>query len=146
MNFRASFCDPLKQYPTEFGNVEKDKIIEMFEKIPWAEHLEKMKTASKKEIYCSSPIFEVVNNDNENGLLICAIDGTEWYIYYARPRTKLVKKFFKQVEETETYITDAYGQTENDVRMCVKALIENDLQFLENKINLPNDYEKWRGY
>jgi hypothetical protein len=32
------------------------------------------------------------------------------------------------------YLTDITGQTESDVRDCLTALINNDLEFLERKI------------
>ena len=142
MNFRASLWDPLKDDPVDFEEVKKEKIVEMFEEISWLELLSRLKDAKKDDIF--SPIFEVTNEDNQHGLMICAIDGKEWYIYYSRP--KLVKKFFGLIEKTELHTTDAYGQTENDVRNCLKALIKNDLRFLENKINLPSDPRKWRGF
>ena len=130
--FRASFCDPLKPDVIEIGDVAEDKIIELFEKIPWQEYLAKMETAKATEIHYS-PSLEVENKENRNGLTISAIDGREWYIFYKRP--KLVKRFFGLTEKMDdNYLTEALGQTENDVRICLEALIRNDLQFLENKI------------
>jgi hypothetical protein len=132
MNFRASFCDPFKPDIIELGNVEKDKIMELFEKTPWSECLAKMKTVKDNEIYYS-PSLEIENKDNRNGLSVSAIDGREWYIFYKRP--KLVKRFFGLTEKMDdNYLTEIHGQTENDVKNCLEALIRNDLQFLENKI------------
>lgn len=132
MNFRASFCDPFKPDIIEMGEIEKNKIMELFNKIPWAEYLAKMETAKDSEIHFS-PSLEIENKDNKNGLSISAIDGTEWYIFYKRP--KLVKKFFGLTEKmNENYTTDVQGQTEKDVTECLEALIKNDFMFLENKI------------
>lgn len=132
MNFRASFCDPFKADIIEMGNIEKDKIMETFDKIPWTEYLEKMKTARQSEIHYS-PSLEIENKDNRNGLSVSAVDGREWYIFYKRP--KLVRRFFGLIEKMDNnYLTDIQGQTDNDVRNCLEALIRNDLQFLENKI------------
>ncbi len=132
MNFRASFCDPFKPDIIEKGKIEKNKIMETFNKIPWLEYLAKMKTPKEREIYYS-PSLEVENIDNKNGLSVSAIDDTEWYIFYKRP--KLVKRFFGLIEKMDNdYLTDIQGQTEKDVRNCLDALIRNDLQFLENKI------------
>lgn len=132
MNFRASFCDPFKPDIIEIGDIEKEKVIEIFNQVPWTEYLEKMKTANEKEIHYS-PSLEVENKDNKNGLSVSAIDGVEWYIFYKRP--KLVKRFFGLSEKLdENYLTDVQGQTEKDVRDCLDALIRNDLQYLENKI------------
>ena len=132
MNFRASFCDPFKPDIIELGDIEQDKIMENFEKIPWNELLEKMKTAKENEIHYS-PSLEVENKDNRNGLSVSAVDGTEWYIFFKRP--KLVKKWFGLVEKMdENHLTEVTGQTINDVRNCLNALINNDLKYLENHV------------
>ena len=132
MKFRASFCDPFKPDIIEFGNIEEDKIIEPFEKITWNKLLEDMKLKNEKEIYYS-PSLEVENMDNKNGLSVSAVDGKEWYIFYKRP--KLVKKFFGLTEKMNNdYLTDITGQTEKDVKECLIALINNDLEFLERKV------------
>jgi len=132
MNFRASFCDPFKKDIIEIGYISANEIIENFENIPWTEYLAKMKTAKQSEIYYS-PSLEIENKDNRNGLSVSALDGGEWYIFYKRP--KLVKRFFGLIENMDNnYLTDIQGQTENDVRNCLEALIKNDLKFLEDKI------------
>jgi hypothetical protein len=132
MNFRASFCDPFKKDIIELGVIEKDKIMESFEKIPWTKLLEEMKLKNENEIYYS-PSLEIENKDNKNGLSVSAVDGKEWYIFFKRP--KLVKKFFGLTEKMNNdYLTDITGQTESDVRDCLTALINNDLEFLERKI------------
>jgi len=132
MNFRASFCDPFKPDIIEIGYISKNEIMEKFEDIPWKEYLEKMKIAKQSEIHYS-PSLEIENKDNRNGLSVSALDGIEWYIFYKRP--KLVKKFFGLIEKMDNnYLTEIHGQTENDVRNCLEALIKNDLKFLEEKI------------
>jgi len=134
MNFRASFCDPFKPDIIEIGDIEKDKIMKLFEKTPWSDYLAKMDTAKKDEIYYS-PSLEIENKDNRNGLCISAIDNKEWCIFYKRPKLVKRRNFFKVTEEMDNdYTTDVWKQTENDVRDCLEALIKNDLQFLENKI------------
>lgn len=132
MNFRASFCDPFKSDIIEMGTIEKDKIMETFEKIPWNKLLDEMKTKKESEIHYS-PSLEIENKDNKNGLSVSAVDGKEWYIFFKRP--KMVKKFFGLSEKMNNdYLTDITGQTENDVKECLTALINNDLEFLERKI------------
>lgn len=132
MNFRASFCNPFKPDIIEMGDIEKDKIMETFETIKWNDFIEKMKTAEESEIYYS-PSLEIENKDNKNGLSISAIDGKEWYVFYKRP--KLIKKFFGLKEKMENdYLSDVTGQTINDVKECLQALINNDLDFLDAKI------------
>lgn len=132
MNFRASFCDPFKSDIIEIGDIEKDKVIELFNQVPWKEYLEKLKTANRSDIHYS-PSLEIENKENRNGLSVSAVDGVEWYIFFKRP--KLVKRFLGLGEKMdENYLTDIQGQTEKDVRDCLDALIRNDLQFLEDKI------------
>jgi len=132
MNFRASFCDPFKSEIIELGEIQKDKIMEHFDSIPWSELLEKMKAANQNDIHYS-PSLEVENKNNKNGLSVSAVDGTEWYIFFKRP--KLVKKFFGLSEKMDdNYLTDITGQNLEDVRKCLNALINNDLKFLEEKI------------
>lgn len=132
MEFRASFCDPFKKDIIELGAIDKDKIMAKFESIDWVDYLNRVETAGENEIYYS-PSLEIENKTNKNGLVVTAIDGAEWYIFFKRP--KMVKKFFGLYEKlNENYLTDVTGQTEQDVRNCLMALINNDLQFLENKI------------
>lgn len=132
MNFRASFCDPFKPKVIEIGNIEKGKIIETFEKIPWKDLLSKMESSKREEIYYS-PSLEIENKDNKNGIVISAVNGREWYIFFKRP--KLVKKLFGLIEKMdENYTTEIQGQTEKDALDCLNALINNDLEFLERKI------------
>ena len=132
MNFRASFCDPFKPDIIEMGDIEKDKIMETFEKIPWNKLLDEMKTKKESDIHYS-PSLEIENKDNKNGLSVSAVDGKEWYIFYKRP--KMVKKFFGLTEKMNNdYLTEITGQSENDVKECLTALINNDLEFLERKI------------
>lgn len=132
MNFRASFCDPFKPDIIEMGDIEKDKIMETFEKIPWNKLLDEMKTKKESDIHYS-PSLEIENKDNKNGLSVSAVDGKEWYIFFKRP--KMVKKFFGLTEKMNNdYLTEITGQSENDVKECLTALINNDLEFLERKI------------
>jgi len=132
MNFRASFCDPFKPKIIEIGNIEIDKIMDIFNKIPWSKYLAEMKTVKESEIFYS-PSLEIENKDTKNGLSVSPVDDIEWYIFFKRP--KLVKRFFGLSEKMdENYLTDIQGQSEKDVRDCLDALIRNDLTFLENKI------------
>lgn len=132
MNFRASFCDPFEPDITEIGEIEMDKIMQRFENIPWTQFLERMKNANENDIYYS-PSLEIENKTNKNGLSVSAIDETEWYIFFKRP--KLVKKFFGLSEKiNDNYLTHITGQNIDDVRKCLMALINNDLKYLEDKI------------
>ena len=106
--------------------------MQYFESIPWTQLLEKMKNANEKDIYYS-PSLEIENKTNKNGLSVSAVDGTEWYIFFKRP--KLVKKFFGLTEKMDdNYLTDITGQNIDDVRKFLSALIDNNLKYLEEKI------------
>jgi len=132
MKFRASFCDPFKSEIIELGYIEKDKIIEYFNNIPWSDFLERMKSANNDDIYYS-PSLEIENEENKNGLSVSAVDEKEWYIFFKRP--KMVIRFFGISKKMhEHYIDQLRGQNIADVKNCLNALINNDLEFLENKI------------
>jgi len=132
MSFRASFCDPFKSDIIELGEIRKDKIMEYFESIPWSDLLEKMKNTKEKNIHYS-PSLEIENKENKNGLSVSAVDGKEWYIFFKRP--KMVKRFFGLSEKMDDdYLSDMTGQNIDDVRQCLNALIDGDLNFLEEKI------------
>lgn len=134
MIFRASFCDPFKKDVIELGEFSKDKIMDLFEGIDWEDLLHRMDKAKENEIYYS-PSLEIENKDNRHGLCFSAINFTEWYIFYKRPKLRKKRKFFKVIEQVDTnYMTEIQNQTPNDVKECLKALITNNLAFLEEKI------------
>ena len=132
MNFKVLFCDPLNPEIIDMGDIPKDKIMETFEKIPWKDHLLKMKKSKDEDIHYS-PSLEIQNKENKNGIIVSAMNEKEWYIFFKRPMQfkflfGLIKKRYPE------FITDITGQTIDDVRECINALINNDLKFLENKI------------
>ena len=132
MNFRASFCDPFKKDCIEIGNISKDDILKKFEEIPWREYLTKMKNVPESEIFFS-PSLEIENSDSRNGLTISAIDNDEWYIFYKRP--KLVKTFFGlRTKMVDDYLSDIEVKNSYEAKKCLEALVENNLQFLEDRI------------
>jgi len=132
MNFSVSFCDPFNPKIVELGEIDADKIIETFDKIPWRDYLEKMINAEDREIHYS-PSLAVENKEQNCGLDISFIEENDWYIFFKRP--KRVKWLFGLISTMQkSYLTDITKQTEKDVRDCLQALIRNDLDFLENKI------------
>jgi hypothetical protein len=135
MNFRVSFCDPFQKDIIELGIIPKDRILDKFEKTPWTDILRQMTMVKEAEVYYS-PSLEIENTDNKHGLAISAVgnpDNFEFYIFYKRP--KKVKSFFGLIEKTnESYTTDKTGQTKHDVLNCLNALLNNDTEFLANKI------------
>ncbi|MHA7109014.1 hypothetical protein ACRTDU_02735 [Sunxiuqinia elliptica] len=128
--FQAIFYTPSKPGFMEFGTIDECQIIEAFEKIPWLEHLWEMHDRKDKD---DLPFFMVENRKNRNGVVVSAVDGKEWHILYVRP--KLVKRFLGLFEiKNNDYMTEVKGQSQEDVRMCLKALATNNLKFLDEKI------------
>lgn len=135
MNFRASFCTPFNPEIIELGDVSKENIINTFEKIPWSDYLEKMKTVKVEDIYYS-PSLEIENKDNKNGLAISAVgepDNYEFYVFYKRPKKVGIFLGFGQ-RINEKYTTDIMGQTKENVIDLLNALQRNDFDYLENHI------------
>lgn len=135
MNFRASFCDPLEPQIIELGDIRKEKIIEQFESINWADYLQKMLGAEEDKIHYS-PSLEIENKESLHGLSISAVgepNNYEFYIFYKRP--KKIKWLFGLKEKTRAdYISDKTGQSRQDVIDCLNALVKDDTEFLANKI------------
>lgn len=135
MNFRGSFCDPFKREIIELGDIQKDKILEHFENIPWTDLLGKMELAKESEIFYS-PSLEIENKDNKHGLTISAVgqpNKYEFYTFYKRP--KKIKILFGLKEKiSDDYMSDKTGQTKQDVIDCLNALLRNDTEYLANKI------------
>jgi len=135
MNFRASFCNPFQKDIIELGSISKDSILDKFESTPWVDILRQMRHAREDEIHYS-PSLEIENKDNKHGLSISAVgdpENFEFYIFYKRPKN--VKSFFGLREKTnENFTTNKTGQTKQDVIECLKALLNNNIEFLENKI------------
>jgi len=129
--FRYSICDPLKKDPIEMGDIEKDKILDIFDRFPWTDLLDKMKGVKESEIYFS-PSLEVENKATRHGLAISIVDGNEFYIFYKRP--KMVTKMFGLIKNMDdNYTSDRTGQTNKDARDAVDALINDDLTTLEKR-------------
>jgi hypothetical protein len=135
MSFSASFCDPLKSDVIELGSINTSSIIETFRRVPWSDYLEKMENARECDIHYS-PTLEIENNDNKHGLSISAIgekDNVAFFIFYKRP--KHVRKYFGLIQKFDNhYSTEISGQTSATVIECLQALIDNQLDFLDNKI------------
>lgn len=137
MNFKATFCDPFQKDIIQLGYISQNSIIDKFENTPWPDFLKRMEIAGENghKIYFS-PSLEIENADTKNGLAISIVGDPgkyEFYIFYKRP--KKVKSFFSRKEKTdENYVTQKTGQTKQDVLDCLNALINNDTDYLNNKI------------
>ena len=71
--FRYSICDPLKPEPVEMGEVDKSKIMDILDRFPWIDLLNKMKGVNEMEIHFS-PALEFENKDNQHGLSISIVE------------------------------------------------------------------------
>lgn len=132
--FRYSICDPLKKDPIEMGDIEKEKIIDILDRFPWTDLLDKMKGAKESEIHFS-PSIEFENKTNRHGISISIVgddSGYEFYIFYKRP--KMISRFFGLMKTIDdNYLSDRTGQTDSDVKEAVTALVNGDLTTLEKK-------------
>ena len=132
--FRYSICDPLKHEPIEMGEIDKRKILDIVDRFPWMDLLDKMKDANETDIHFS-PSIEFENKANGHGLSISIVgdeNENEFYIFFKRP--KMVTKLFGLIKNMDdNYTSDRTGQTSNDVRDAVTALINGDLTTLEKR-------------
>ena len=85
-----------------------------------------MKGVKESDIHFS-PSVEFENKVNRHGLCISIIDnkkGIEFYIFFKRP--KMVTKLFGMIKNMDdNFTSDRTGQTNNDVRDAVTALIND---------------------
>ena len=134
MSYKGIFCNPFKPDTIDLGEIDKDKILDTFEKIPWDDFINRMASAKQKDFYYS-PSLDIENLENNHSIEVSAIDGTCWYIFYRRPKMVTKKRWFKTVERLDkTHTTDVLDQSIEDVRECLNALVEGDFGFLENKV------------
>jgi hypothetical protein len=132
--FRYSICDPLKSEPIEMGEIEKGKILDIVDRFPWTDLLDKMKRVKESDIHFS-PSVEFENKANRHGLSISIVEdekGNEFYIFFKRP--KMVTKLFGLIKNMDdNFTSNRTGQTSTDVRDAVTALINDDLTTLERR-------------
>jgi len=131
MSFKVSFCDPLNSDIIEMGIIDRENVLNLFEKIPWLDILQKMKAVDEKDIFYS-PSFEILNMNSNVGITVSIIDVDEWYIFFKRP--KLVRKLLGLLNKKDNYMTEVYNQSILDVRLALKAFLEGDLNYLEKNI------------
>ena len=132
--FRYSICEPLNPKIIEKGEIRKDSIIQVFKEFPWNKYLEQITTANENDIHYS-PSLEFENKLNSHGITASAVgepNNFEFYVFYKRPKNK--KHLFGLIEKLDkNYISDILNQSEKDVIDCLNALINNDIDFLEDK-------------
>ena len=131
--YRGVFYQPFKSDGIEIGEIEKSEIMENFEKIPWRKLLKKMENTEENEIEFS-PTLEIENLKNKNELSVCLVGEDEWDIIYKRP--KMVKRLFGLLPEKlkDGYLTEIIGHSTDEVKECLRALVNDDLEFLENRV------------
>lgn len=129
--FRYSICDPLKKEPIEMGAIERGKILDILERFPWTELLAKMDGANENDIHFS-PSLEFENKQTRHGLTISIVNTSEYHIFYKRP--KVVTRFFGLMKSMDdNFLSDSTGQTIQDVKDAVTALISDDMETLQKR-------------
>jgi hypothetical protein len=137
MQYKASFCDPFKADIVDLGYVEKEKVMELFERVPWAEYLVKMEAARENEIHWS-PSLDFKDEDNHQIISVSVAgkpDNIDWLIFYIRP--KKVKRLFGLLGEkmNNEHMTEVQGRTETDARNAIEALLRGDYAWLDEHIS-----------
>jgi hypothetical protein len=135
MKFRASFCDPFNPQIIELGEMPKEQVLSTFERVPWAELLQQMQERETDVHY--SPSLEAENLETRHGITISVVDegpkGMEFYLFYKRPKT--VSRLFGLFSTLNpNYLTEVQGQTPDDARACLQALLAGNYDFLEQHI------------
>ncbi|TPG45465.1 hypothetical protein EAH81_01925 [Flavobacterium pectinovorum] len=106
--------------------------MQIVEDFPWKLHLEEVEN-SKNTYY--SPSLEFENLSNKNGLAISAVGNPakyEFYVFFKRP--KMQKTWFGLSEKlNKNYTSELLDQNKEKTIEILKALIDNNLSFLERK-------------
>ena len=131
--FRCSISDPLKPDPIEMGAIEREKILDILDRFPWNDLMNKMKGVDESVIHYS-PTLEVENEVNHHLISISMVLDKEnqFNIFYSRPKT--VTSFFGLIKNTDdNFYSEREGQSHNEIRDAVHALVTDDLQTLEKR-------------
>ena len=129
--FRYSICDPFEKEPIEMGEIEKNEITDVLDRVPWTNLIEKIHEAGDSNVHFS-PSIEFENKSNMHGLTISIVADGDFYIFYKRP--KLVSKLFGIIKvKNDHFTTEKTGQSIKDVKEAVTALINDDLLTLERR-------------
>lgn len=135
MFFHATFCDPLESDIIDLGDFSESGAINRFESIDWDASLAKMLNVDQSKIFYS-PSLEISSYDGVQSIAISVVgepDRNEFFLFYKRPREQKVLGLWKRVNSR--YVSDKTGQSRQDAIDCLKALIRNDVQFLEDKFS-----------
>lgn len=127
MKFRVSFCDPLSPDVLELGDLEVEKIIEIFESIPWSDYLVEPNPEDGPDIHYA-PSLEIENLEQNIGLEMSAIDEEEWHLFFRKKINSEEPGSMKN-----EHITELTNQSETDATACLHAFLNIDLEYLENK-------------
>lgn len=125
MKFSVSFCDPLSPEILELGDLEEEKVIEVFESIPWKDYLVESDPSDDSDVHYA-PSLEVENKKMNIGLELSAIDENEWHLFLRKP----INSNAPESIENEL-MNELTGQSETDAIACLNAFLKVDLDYLE---------------
>lgn len=125
MKFSVSFCDPLSPEILELGDLEEEKVVEVFESIPWKDYLVETNPMDDQDVHYA-PSLEVENKKLNIGLELSAIDENEWHLFFR----KSIDSNAPESIENEL-MNELKGQSEADATACLHAFLKIDLDYLE---------------
>jgi hypothetical protein len=125
MKFSVSFCDPLSPEILELGDLEEEKVVEVFESIPWRDYLVETNPMDDPDVHYA-PSLEVENKKLNIGLELSAIDENEWHLFLR----KSIDSNAPESIENEL-MNELTGQSETDAIACLNAFLNVDLDYLE---------------
>lgn len=131
MHFRASIANPFNPELTELGPLTPAQIRDTFSRVPWNDLIAQINADDGREVF-HSPSLEVENQSNKHGLVLSAIDGKEWLIFYKRPKLIVKRSLFSKKEVMdENYMSEKAVSGADEALRCLQALLDGKLDELE---------------
>ncbi|MDL2251412.1 hypothetical protein LJC12_01015 [Odoribacter sp. OttesenSCG-928-J03] len=135
--FKYTISEPINLDVIEEGVIKGDDVLEMFLNYPWEERLREQEGEEEEleDEFNYSHSLDLENEENNTGLSINAVGNSGNYTFQAvfnRPKEK--KTFLGLSKKIDHYYTsDLSDLSKQEVAECVKALIAEDLDFLEER-------------
>ncbi len=131
--YKCTLYDPLKLDPMEMEEITKEKVLDVLDRFPWDDLLNKMKHADEEEVEYA-PSLDIENTANGQKLSITLKEegnANRYQVFYERQKTTAF--FFGLIKNAESLFSEREGLTLNEVREDVKALIADDFITLEKR-------------